>query len=179
MDQHVHFVTLGVTDLEAGRRFYVDGLGWEPLLHVPGEVLFFQVAHEPRPSATAATVSAMHDRWEWASSPQAASVPRWMRVGPKRDGVLHGTLVYLVRMRQSTGSHLEWAYRPSAEIHSEIIARYSVSESETLKVLQELETPGLVEQRAAPDNQLEWRATPAAVIAVERAYAHRHPLREE
>jgi len=45
MDQRVDFVTLGVADLEATRRFYVDGLGWEPLLEVPGEVLFFQVAH--------------------------------------------------------------------------------------------------------------------------------------
>lgn len=45
MDQQVHFVTLGVTDLDAARRFYVDGLGWEPLLQVAGEVLFFQIAH--------------------------------------------------------------------------------------------------------------------------------------
>jgi catechol 2,3-dioxygenase-like lactoylglutathione lyase family enzyme len=39
----LNFVTLGVTDLDAARAFYVDGLGWKPLLDVPGEVIFFQV----------------------------------------------------------------------------------------------------------------------------------------
>ncbi|WP_017608761.1 VOC family protein [Nocardiopsis xinjiangensis] len=43
MRQQVHFVTLSTTDLDAARRFYRDGLGWEPLADVPGEVLFFQV----------------------------------------------------------------------------------------------------------------------------------------
>jgi catechol 2,3-dioxygenase-like lactoylglutathione lyase family enzyme len=41
--QSVSFVTLGVTDLERARRFYRDGLGWEPLMDVPS-VVFFQVA---------------------------------------------------------------------------------------------------------------------------------------
>ena len=44
MDQRVSFITLAVTDLSASRDFYVDGLGWEPELHVPGEVLMFRVA---------------------------------------------------------------------------------------------------------------------------------------
>ena len=44
MDQRVSFVTLVVGDLETTRRFYVDGLGWEPEIHVPGEVLMFKVA---------------------------------------------------------------------------------------------------------------------------------------
>ena len=44
MDQRVSFITLVVTDLEVTRRFYVDGLGWEPEIHVPGEVLMFKVA---------------------------------------------------------------------------------------------------------------------------------------
>jgi len=43
MDQRVSLVTLVVTDLAATRRFYVDGLGWEPLLEAPGEVLMVQV----------------------------------------------------------------------------------------------------------------------------------------
>ena len=46
MDQRVSFITLVVTDLEATRRFYVDGLGWEPELDVPGEVLMFRVAEK-------------------------------------------------------------------------------------------------------------------------------------
>ncbi|MBE3000855.1 VOC family protein [Nocardiopsis sp. HNM0947] len=43
MRQQVHFVTLSTADLDAARRFYRDGLGWEPLADVPGEILFFQV----------------------------------------------------------------------------------------------------------------------------------------
>ncbi len=46
MDQRVSFITLVVTDLDATRRFYVDGLGWEPELDMPGEVLMFRVAEK-------------------------------------------------------------------------------------------------------------------------------------
>ena len=42
MDQRISFVTLAVADLDATRRFYVDGLGWEPALDVPGEVLMLK-----------------------------------------------------------------------------------------------------------------------------------------
>lgn len=45
MEQHVTLITLGVADLAASRRFYVDGLGWQPLLEVPDEITFFQVGH--------------------------------------------------------------------------------------------------------------------------------------
>ncbi|MCK9793031.1 VOC family protein [Isoptericola sp. 4D.3] len=43
MDQRLSLVTLVVADLSATRRFYVDGLRWEPLMEAPGEVLMFQV----------------------------------------------------------------------------------------------------------------------------------------
>ena len=43
MDQRLSFVTLAVRDLDASRAFYVDGLGWEPALDVPGEVLMIKV----------------------------------------------------------------------------------------------------------------------------------------
>ena len=46
MDQRVSFITLVVTDLDTTRRFYVDGLGWEPEVDVPGEVLMFKVAEK-------------------------------------------------------------------------------------------------------------------------------------
>ena len=39
MDQRISFVTLAVRDLEASRRFYVDGLGWSPDLEVEGDVV--------------------------------------------------------------------------------------------------------------------------------------------
>jgi catechol 2,3-dioxygenase-like lactoylglutathione lyase family enzyme len=43
VDQRLSFVTLAVRDLDASRAFYVDGLGWEPTLDVPGEVLMIKV----------------------------------------------------------------------------------------------------------------------------------------
>jgi hypothetical protein len=39
MDQRISFLTLSVRDLEASRRFYVDGLGWTPDLEVEGDVV--------------------------------------------------------------------------------------------------------------------------------------------
>jgi len=45
MDQRINVITLGVRDLDAARRFYVDGLGWTAALDVPGEVIFVQVGH--------------------------------------------------------------------------------------------------------------------------------------
>ena len=47
MDPRISFVTLAVTDLDASRRFYVDGLGWTADLDVPGEVIMVHAA-EPR-----------------------------------------------------------------------------------------------------------------------------------
>ncbi|MEP9364316.1 VOC family protein [Nocardioides sp. CN2-186] len=43
MDQRISFVSLAVRDLDATRAFYVDGLGWEASMDVPGEVLMIQV----------------------------------------------------------------------------------------------------------------------------------------
>ncbi len=44
MDQRLSFITLAVPDPAASRRFYADGLGWEPAFEVDGEVVFFLVA---------------------------------------------------------------------------------------------------------------------------------------
>lgn len=42
MDQRISFVTLAVADLATTRRFYVDGLGWQPAFEDPAEVLMFK-----------------------------------------------------------------------------------------------------------------------------------------
>ena len=42
MDPRIHFITFATRDLDAARAFYRDGLGWEPLMDVPGEIIFFQ-----------------------------------------------------------------------------------------------------------------------------------------
>jgi uncharacterized protein len=44
VEPRLTLVTLGVTDLAAARRFYVDGLGWRPVLDA-GEAVFIQVGH--------------------------------------------------------------------------------------------------------------------------------------
>ena len=43
MEQRISVITLGVRDLPAARRFYVEGLGWAPVMEVEGEVIFFNV----------------------------------------------------------------------------------------------------------------------------------------
>lgn len=45
MEQKAEIITLGVRDLDASRAFYIDGLGWEAALDVPGEVIFIQIGH--------------------------------------------------------------------------------------------------------------------------------------
>jgi catechol 2,3-dioxygenase-like lactoylglutathione lyase family enzyme len=42
VDQRISFITLAVSDLEASRRFYLDGLGWTAELYVPGDVLMIR-----------------------------------------------------------------------------------------------------------------------------------------
>lgn len=42
MDQRISFVTLAVADLDATRRFYLDGLRWAAELDVAGEVLMIR-----------------------------------------------------------------------------------------------------------------------------------------
>jgi catechol 2,3-dioxygenase-like lactoylglutathione lyase family enzyme len=42
MQQRLTMITLGVSDLDAARAFYVAGLGWTPLLDA-GEAVFLQV----------------------------------------------------------------------------------------------------------------------------------------
>ena len=38
MEQKAEIITLGVRDFDASRVFYIDGLGWEAALDVPGMV---------------------------------------------------------------------------------------------------------------------------------------------
>ena len=44
MDQSMHFISVSTADLDAARSFYITGLDWHPLMDVPGEIIFFQVA---------------------------------------------------------------------------------------------------------------------------------------
>ncbi|GAB3536259.1 VOC family protein [Arthrobacter tecti] len=44
MDQQLHFITLATPNLETARRFYHEGLGWDALLDIDDEIIFYQVA---------------------------------------------------------------------------------------------------------------------------------------
>ena len=44
LEQQIHFLTFATADLDAARQFYVNGLAWEPLMDVEGEIIFFQIA---------------------------------------------------------------------------------------------------------------------------------------
>ena len=45
MEPRVDFISLGVSNVQESRAFYVDGLGWPVHREVAGEVLFIQVNH--------------------------------------------------------------------------------------------------------------------------------------
>lgn len=45
MEPRLDLLTLGVPDLAAARRFYIDGMGWQVAWEVPGEIVFIQINH--------------------------------------------------------------------------------------------------------------------------------------
>ena len=92
MDQRVSFITLVVADLEVSRKFYVEGLGWEPELHEPGEVLMFRVAEKVVLSL-------------WAEEAFVAEVGHT----PARGGVPPVTLAHNLATTQGVDTVLEQA----------------------------------------------------------------------
>jgi catechol 2,3-dioxygenase-like lactoylglutathione lyase family enzyme len=99
MDQRVSFITLAVRDLDATRRFYVDGLGWTPALDVPGEVLMIQVG--------AHLVLSLWDEEHFADE-----------VGPiaRGTGVPPLTLAHNVPTREQVDEVLATARRAGADV---------------------------------------------------------------
>lgn len=97
MDQRVSFITLAVPDLEAARAFYLDGLGWEAELLVPGDVLMIRVGDKVVLSL-------------WAEPGFEAEV------GPIRRGEGHVpiTLAHNVPTREDVDDVLEGARRAGA-----------------------------------------------------------------
>ncbi len=106
MDQRVSFITLVVTDMDATRRFYVDGLGWEPELHEPGEVLMFRVAEKVVLSL-------------WAEAFFVEEVGQ----RPARGGVPPITLAHNVATPQGVDTVLEQAAAAGAKEVSEAVQR--------------------------------------------------------
>lgn len=89
MEQRVSFITLAVADLDATRRFYVDGLGWAPALEAD-DVLMFEVAQK-----------VVLSLWSEAGFEQ--------EVGPVRrgSGIVPLTLAHNVATREQVDAVLE------------------------------------------------------------------------
>ena len=98
MDQRISFLTLAVGDLEATRRFYLDGLGWTAELDVPGEVLMIRTGEHLLLSL-------------WAESGFEAEV------GPIRrgEGIVPLTIAHNVRTEDEVDEILELARTAGAD----------------------------------------------------------------
>ncbi len=98
MDQRISFLTLAVSDLDASRRFYLDGLGWQAELDVPGEVLMIRTGQHLILSL-------------WAEAGFEAEV------GPVRrgEGVVPVTIAHNVRTEAEVDEILELARRSGAD----------------------------------------------------------------
>ena len=98
MDQRLSFVTLAVRDLDATRAFYLDGLGWEAALDVPGEVLMIKVGEH--------VVLSLWNAVEFAAE-----------VGPiaRGPGLAPVTLAHNVATREEVDAVLETARQAGAD----------------------------------------------------------------
>jgi catechol 2,3-dioxygenase-like lactoylglutathione lyase family enzyme len=98
MDQRISFLTLAVGDLDASRRFYLDGLGWEAELYVPGDVLMIRTGEHLLLSL-------------WAEPGFEAEV------GPVRrgEGIVPVTIAHNVRTEAEVDEVLELARRAGAD----------------------------------------------------------------
>ena len=98
MDQRISFVTFAVRDLDATRAFYIDGLGWEAALDVPGEVLMIKVGEHVVLSL-------------WAEAEFEAEVGPI----PRGPGLAPFTLAHNVPTREEVDAVLETARRAGAD----------------------------------------------------------------
>ena len=98
MDQRISFITLAVSDLEATRRFYLDGLGWEAEMYVPDDVLMIRAGQHLILSL-------------WAEAAFEAEV------GPIRrgEGIAPITIAHNVRTEEAVDAVLELARRAGAD----------------------------------------------------------------
>ena len=98
MDQRISFLTLAVHDLAARGRFYLDGLGWQEELIVPGDVLMIRTGQHLFLSL-------------WAESGFEAEV------GPIRrgEGIVPITIAHNLRTEDEVDAVLETARAAGAD----------------------------------------------------------------
>jgi uncharacterized protein len=100
MDPRISFVTLAVRDLDASRRFYVDGLGWPAELDVPGEVVMIRVGEH--------LILSLWDEAHFEAEVGAIA---------RADGVPPFTLAHNVATREEVDAVLDEARRAGADVH--------------------------------------------------------------
>ncbi len=105
MDQRISFVTLAVADLDATRRFYVEGLGWQPELDVPGEVLMIRTGEHLVLSL-------------WERSHFAAEVGE-----PTMSGIAPITLAHNLATKEAVDAVLAIARRAGADPVADAVER--------------------------------------------------------
>ena len=99
MEQRLNFVTLVVSDLDASRRFYVEGLGWQPAMDVPDDVVMIPIAEK-----------LLLALW----SEKSAAV----EIGPvQRGGTAPITLAHNVASKEEVDQVLETAGLAGAGVH--------------------------------------------------------------
>jgi uncharacterized protein len=107
MDQRISLVTLAVADLDASRRFYLDGLGWEAFMDVPGDVLMIRAGQHVLFSL-------------WVVPHFEAEVGEPIRRGP---GVAPLTLAHNVATEAEVDAVLETARAAGADPVSDAVRR--------------------------------------------------------
>ena len=110
MDPRISFVTLAVADLEATRRFYVDGLGWHPELVVPGEVLMIRTGEH--------LVLSLWDRAHFADEVGEPTMP-----GGSTGGIAPITLAHNLATKEAVDEVLATARRAGADPVSDAVER--------------------------------------------------------
>lgn len=102
MEQRLNFVTLVVSDLDASRRFYLDGLGWQAAVDVPDEVVMIHVGDKVVLSL-------------WAESAAADEIGPVQRVGTPPF-----TLAHNCRDAAEVDAVLDQARSLGAQVHAAI-----------------------------------------------------------
>jgi len=99
MDPRISFVTLAARHLAATRAFYVEGLGWSPVLDVPGEVVMIRVGER-----------LVLSLWDEAHFEEEVG-----RIG-RADGVPPFTLAHNVATREEVDAVLDDARSAGADV---------------------------------------------------------------
>lgn len=100
MEQRLSLITLGVSDLEKSRAFYIDGLGWKPSLASNEDVVFIQM------NGFALAL------WPRAALAEDAAVP----LSSSPTGFLGFSLAYNTRSRDEVDSVMETAVKAGAKV---------------------------------------------------------------